>query len=256
MYAFIDRPPSTDPSLCFSTDVRVTWRRLPDATASTGPQFAARLVRPVIDEAAADCSVLRLDAAEQDITTALCSRLPLSGDGVEVVDVRVRLSVDAATRNAALRDEQLRQQYRREEALRAERLRAEYEREQERLRRECELDALARRQAREREDFLRGEILASPASARLYTLLERSVEHWPRLGGPEVGTDLVALVREVQLWQPENRWVTVAQLLHGFVTGLSEENRKELLTILADAVKAFGDEALARRLAAVAGESE
>jgi hypothetical protein len=48
--------------------------------------------------------------------------------------------------------------------------------------------------------------------------------------------------------------VTVAQLLHNFVAGLTEEGRRELLTLLVDAVRAFGDEYTADRLALLSGE--
>ncbi|MEV4503830.1 hypothetical protein [Streptomyces klenkii] len=110
------------------------------------------------------------------------------------------------------------------------------------------MDALACREARTRADFLRTELLANPASARLYTLLESYTEHWPRLGGPPAGTGLPDLIREVQQWQPQARWVVVAHLLHDFVAGLTEEGRKEFLTTLAKAVTVHGDEKTAQAL--------
>jgi hypothetical protein len=54
---------------------------------------------------------------------------------------------------------------------------------------------------------------------------------------------------------PGRQWVAAAQLLHDFVTGLTEEGRKELLALLADAVRAFGDEHTAHRLALLSGEA-
>ncbi|WP_189822683.1 hypothetical protein [Streptomyces finlayi] len=207
--------------------------------------------------------MLRPDAAEQDLAAALRTQLPLHGDGVEVVGGRVQLTVDEATHTAALQAERLRQEHAREETRRHQenirdeaRRRDEHAAEEARLRREYELDSLARRQARAREDFLRREILASPASARLYTLLERSADYWPRLGGPPAGTDLSSLVREVQQWHPQESWVTVAQLLHDFVLGLSLEGRKEFLTILANAVHVHGDEKRAQLLTNALGEQE
>ncbi|MGW3660672.1 hypothetical protein ACWD6R_35715 [Streptomyces sp. NPDC005151] len=158
-----------------------------------------------------------------------------------VTDVQVRISVDDCTREAALLAERLRQEYRRKE---------------QRLTREHELDDLARRQAQARETFLREEILANPAAARLYGLLEGESKHWPRLGGPPTATNLEELVREVRQWQPGQQWVTVAQLLHTFVGDLTEEGRKELLIILSDAVRAFGDENTAHRLALLSGEAQ
>ncbi|WP_423833660.1 hypothetical protein [Streptomyces manipurensis] len=216
-----------------------------------------------MDKAAESCEVLRRDAAEQDINAALRAQLPLIGYGVEVLDSQVRLTIDDSTQRAALLAERMRQGYaleetrRRQEQEREEaQQREEHARVEGQLRLEYELDALARRQARARADFLRTEILADPASARLYTLLERYSEHWPRLGGPPAGTSLPDLVREVQQWEPQARWVVVAQLLHDFVAGLTEEGRKELLTILAKAVKVHGDEKTAQALINATGEQE
>jgi hypothetical protein len=218
----------------------VTWRRHYASTFPVSRHAAAHLLRAVIDEAAATCDVLRPDAAEQDISATVHARLPLTGDGVVVTDARIEISVDDATRNAALTAEQLHQDFQRG-ALQ--------------LRHEYELDELARRQARARAVFLRDEILANPASARLYTLLESSAPHWGRLSGPEPGADLAGLVREIRQWQPGQQWVAVAQLLHEFLTSMSAEGRKELLTLLIDAVKAFGAEETAQRLISLAGEN-
>lgn len=236
---FRDRPPSADPTLCFTAQIHVTWRRHDSTHVSASRHTAARLIREVVEEAAAECNVLRPDAAEQDVASTVHARLPLGGEGIVVTDARVQISVDDATRNAALTAEQLQQ---------------DFERRAGQLRHEYELDELARRQVRAREAFLRDEILANPASARLYTLLEGAAEHWPRLGGPQPGTDFSDLVREIRQWQPGQQWVTVAQLLHEFLTGLSAEGRKELLTLLTDAVKAFGSDETAQRLTALAGE--
>ncbi|MEU1624190.1 hypothetical protein ABZ746_02360 [Streptomyces sp. NPDC020096] len=261
-YPFTDRPASSDPTLRFTAQLHVTWRA--EQIGTTGNEHdAARLVREIVDEAAASCDVLRRDAAEQDINAALRALLPLTGYGVEVLDGHVHLTIDDPTQKAALLAERMRQGYALEQARRRQEQereeahrREEHAREEGQLRREYELDALARRQARARADFLRTEVLANPASARLYTLLERYTEHWPRLGAPPAGTSLPDLVREVQQWQPQARWVVVAQLLHGFVVGLTEEGRKEFLTILAKAVKVHGDEKTAQALIKAAGEQE
>ncbi|MFJ2019625.1 hypothetical protein [Streptomyces nodosus] len=225
--------------LSFTAEIRVTWRRTDD-TAPASQHTASRLARREIEKTAQHCDVLRPVAAEQDITVTVKDQLPLVADSVMVTDVQVRVTVEDTVREAALR---------------AERLRQEYQRQQERIRRDHELDELAQRQVRARETFLREEILANPATARLYGLLEGASKHWSRLGGPPTGTDLDDLVREVQRWQPGQQWVTVAQLLHDFVAGLTEEGRKELLTLLADAVRAFGDEHTAHRLALLSGEA-
>ncbi|MFF4751529.1 hypothetical protein ACWD5R_05200 [Streptomyces sp. NPDC002514] len=236
---FSDRPRSADPTLCFCADVRATWRRRDDTDIPTDPYAAGRLIRAVIDEAAADCDVLRPDAAEQDIGTALAKALPIGGAGVIVVDATVSIDVDESTRRAALAAEHLQQNHRRQEEL---------------LRRELELDELARRQAKAREEFLQDHILANPATARLYSALEGSARNWPRLGGPPAGTDLEDLVRTVRQWQPGQQWVVVAQVIHDFVGKLTPEGCKELLVLLAGTVRAFGDEDAARALTAIAGD--
>ncbi|MEU8772612.1 hypothetical protein [Streptomyces sp. NPDC048606] len=234
-----DRVRSKDPSLFFTTEIRVTWR-LSGANQPVNRYTAPRLARRQIEEEAERCDVLRPDAAEQDITVAVQRELPLSAEGVEVVAVRLRVRVDDTTRRAALLLEGLRQ---------------EYERQEERIRRDHDLDELARRQVRARETFLREEILANPSTARLYGLLEGTSKNWNRLGGPPSGSDLDELVRDIQQWQPGQRWVTAAQLLHEFVVGLSAEGRKELLTLLVDAVRTFGDEQTAHQLALLSDEA-
>lgn len=235
---FTDRFRSVDPALSFSAAIRVTWRRA-DGAVPASRHTAPRIARREIAKAAARCDVLRTEAAEQDISFVIEQQLPLIVDNVVITGVRVHVSVDDATQQAALQSESLRQ---------------EYQRQEERLRRDHELDELARRQVRAREAFLREEMLANPAAARIYGLLEGGAEHWSRLGGPPTGTDLGDLVREIQQWQPGQKWVIVAQLLHDFVAGLTEEGRKELLTLLADAVRAFGEEHTAHRLALLADE--
>jgi hypothetical protein len=230
-----------DSTLSFTAEVRVTWQRHIDAGSQASLHTAPLLARQAIEKAAKCCDVLRPAAAEQEITTALQQQLPLAESGVLVTHVHLRISVDDATHEAALL---------------AERLQQEYQRKKERLRRDHELDDLARRQAQAREAFLQEEILANPATARLYGLLEGASKHWSRLGGPPAGTNLEELVREVRQWQPGQQWVTVAQLLQDFVANLTEAGRKELLIILTDAVRAFGDENTAHRLALLSGEAQ
>ncbi|MGW1838659.1 hypothetical protein [Streptomyces sp. NPDC002067] len=261
-YTFTDLPASSDPTLRFTAQVHVTWQAGQLGSAGTSHD-AARLVRDIVDKNAASCDVLRRDAAEQDINAALRAELPLDGHGVRVLRCDVRLTIDDSTQKAALLAERMRQGYALEEARQRReqerietRRREEHAREEDRLRREYELDSLARRQVRARADFLRAEILADPASARLYALLERHTEHWPRLGGPPADTSLPDLVREIQDWQPQARWVGVAQLLHNFVVELTEEGRKELLTILARAVAVHGDEKTSQSLIKAAEEQE
>jgi len=145
--SFSDRPPSTDPTLCFTAQIQTTWRRRDSPSYPVSRHTAARLIRAVVAGAAAQCDVLRPDAAEQDITATIHAHLPLGGDGIVITGAQVQISVDGATRSAALTNEQLRQ---------------DFERRADQLRHEYELDELARRQVRAREAFLRNEILANP----------------------------------------------------------------------------------------------
>ncbi|WP_424528744.1 hypothetical protein ACOZ38_03390 [Sphaerisporangium viridialbum] len=143
-------------------------------------------------------------------------------DGVEVLGARVNLFVDQETIDSAMRLE--------------------------RLLHEQELDELARRQAKARADFLREVMLKDPASARIYTMIELS----PRVGGPSVHVDLDRLVEQVNEWHPDSRWISVAQILHEFLSGLSEGGRKDLLNIIHHAVRLLGTPDQATRLSEVA----
>ncbi|MEV0146510.1 MULTISPECIES: hypothetical protein [unclassified Nonomuraea] len=41
-------------------------------------------------------------------------------------------------------------------------------------------------------------------------------------------------------WSPRSRWVVTAQILYGFVNGLSESDREDLLKIVASAIATLG----------------
>ncbi|MER7987567.1 hypothetical protein ABTY53_18595 [Streptomyces noursei] len=165
-----------------------------------------------------ETSVLRRHAAEQDINDALRRQLPARREGVEVLRAEISLHVSKDTADAASHLEQ--------------------------VKREGELDALARRQAKARMEFLYNEMLGTPAKARLYTLLE----HSPRLEALPPGTDPEALVRQVQQWHPEGRWVVIAQLLHTFVERLSKEGEEELLFLAEKLLHSFGERKLAEQV--------
>jgi hypothetical protein len=163
-----------------------------------------------VEESANNANVLRVRAAEQDVASALRDQLPVRRNGVELVRVDVTLSVDEETTEAAKRLERIRHEY--------------------------ELDELARRQAKARADFLRDVMLADPASADLYTMLELP----PRLGGPTTPDGLEELVRKVKQWHPQSRWVLIAQILYEFLDGLSESGRKDLINIIHGALAILG----------------
>ncbi|MFJ4980812.1 hypothetical protein ACIP6X_36825 [Streptomyces coeruleorubidus] len=202
--------------------IRVVWRPEPDGPAvNAAPQIAGRIVRQIVEKSLSEASVLRLQAAEQEVATALRDGLPLRREGVEVVSATVSVQVDEEVVTAARRREYARH--------------------------ELELDELERRQARARMQFLREELLADPSSARLYTLLQPL----PRLGGPPPSSDPDELVRQVQQWHPESRWVLIAEILYKFADRLTEDNVRDLLKILRSAMTTLGQEQLAADVAAL-----
>ncbi|MEU4579446.1 hypothetical protein [Nonomuraea sp. NPDC023979] len=167
-----------------------------------------------------------MHAAEEDIEAALRIKLPIVADGIEVFGAHVSLSVDQDTIDAAM--------------------------QLERLLREHELDDLARRQAKGRADFLREEILKDPASAQIYAMFELS----PRIGGPSANINLDRLVQQVNEWHPESRWIAVAQILHDFLSNLSEGGRKDLLNIVQHALSLLGTPEQVARLSNFSGRPD
>ncbi|BCK69647.1 hypothetical protein Srufu_036000 [Streptomyces libani subsp. rufus] len=219
---FADRPDSRDAGLPFKVEIRVKWRIAPPGTAiSDAPQIAGHVVRKIVEKTLSGVSVLRPQAAAQDLVVALRDELPLCRDGVEVVAATASLQVEEGVSAAARR--------------------------RERSRHELELDELERRQARARMEFLRDELLANPSSARLYTLLQPS----PRLGGPPPSSDPEELVQKIHQWHPESRWILIAKILHTFVDRLTEDNARDLLKILRSAITALGQKQLAAEVAAI-----
>ncbi|MGV9340330.1 hypothetical protein [Streptomyces sp. NPDC003688] len=216
---------SQDAGLAFEVSVRVEWHWSKRGPApADAPRIAAHLARQLVEKTMKESSVLRPDAAEQDLAAVLRDKVPLGGD-VTVTAVTASLHVDAPVVAAARRKQQTRHAY--------------------------ELDELERRQARARMEFLRDELLADPSSARLYTLLPPS----PRLGGPPPGADLDTLVHEAHRWHPESRWVVIAQVLQIFGERITDGTAQDLLKILRAALETLGHHDLAAKLAtAVAPE--
>ncbi|MEU1823751.1 hypothetical protein ABZ502_15160 [Streptomyces abikoensis] len=167
---------------------------------------------------AAQHTVLRSEAAEQEVNYELMRSLPQHVEGVEITSARVVLSVDVGTRLAGERLAQ--------------------------MRRDIELDAVARSQTLARVSFMRDEILRSPATARLYMMLENST----RFGVLPPDADMDRVVREVQQWRPESRWIIVAQLLHTFVDKLSPADADDLLDALRSMFLDYGEKELAEQI--------
>ncbi|MET7696411.1 hypothetical protein [Streptomyces sp. NPDC005485] len=218
---FHDRPESRDTGLSFDASLRVEWRHSPHGPTNPDARHAAsRAARLLVEKHLASESVLRVAAAEQELSVALRDQLPFHREGVELLSVSMTLRVD-------------------DDAVEGARL-------MERARHEFELDEMDRRQARARVEFLRNELLADPSAARLYTL----VQHSARLGGPADGSDPEELVRQIHQWHPDSRWVLVARTLHTFIDKLTEDNTRDFLKILRSAMTTLGHQQLAEKISA------
>lgn len=218
-YQFRDHLPSHENHLAFGAEVRLDWSvEDPPRAARISNLLAARHVRRVVQQAAAQANVLRISVAEQDINLTLATSLPCSTDGVRVHRAQVRLHVDEGTLEAAYRLQRARQ--------------------------EQVLDTLHQERLRARMGFMRAEALRDPAAARLYWLLEH-----PNHSNPAAQVEaLEELVQQVNLWSNEGRWVTIAQLLHRFIERLPESRRDRLIDQLGKVFVEYGQSDLAAQL--------
>ncbi|MFF4765107.1 MULTISPECIES: hypothetical protein [unclassified Streptomyces] len=216
---FSDLLDSNEPSLTFDATIRVEWRRQEGEPGSaTAYRDVGRAVRRIAESFASQRNVLRWEATEQDINHELRRLVPWCADGIEILRAQVTLRVDDHTRITAQRIAQLQ----REEAL----------------------EELARRQTSARIRFMQDEILRTPATARLYLLLEQNAHH----GHLPPGTDTDQIVREVQQWHPQAQWVAVAQLLHTFLGKLTDKDAGDLLRTLQALFLEYGEKELAKQL--------
>jgi hypothetical protein len=218
-YDFHDTLNSAQDGLGFTADFRLLWR--PSGRTAANDLLAShagRLVRMLAEPIAGTGNVLRPQAVEQDISDRLLHQLPLRDDDVLVSWARVIVSVDPDTARVA------------EQLLR--------ERQQARLAEH------AQHQTEARMAFMRSQILRDPASARIYLLLDNSAQH----GVLPPGAAVDELVREVQQWHPESRWVVIAQLLHTFLGKLTPGDAEELLKTLRALFTDFDQGELAQQL--------
>lgn len=218
-YQFREHLPSRDEHLAFGATVRLDWS-VEDThrAAGTSNLIAARHVRRIVEKAAVDASVLRISAAEQDISFSLANNLPCSADGVRVHRAQITLHVDEDTLETARRLERVRQ--------------------------EKVLDSLHQDRLRARIGFMRTEALRDPAAARLYWLLEHPNHPNPQ----EQAKALEELVQQVSLWDKEDRWVIIAKLLHRFIERLPESRRDRLVDQLGKIFVEYGQGDLAEQL--------
>ncbi|GAA2518676.1 hypothetical protein [Streptomyces longisporus] len=222
---FRDLLDSNEPGLTFDATIRVEWRRQEDGPGSTTAyEDAGRAVRRVAESFASQRSVLRWEATEQDINHELRRLLPWCTDSIEILWAQVTLRVDDHARTIAERLAQ--------------------------LRREETLEELARQQTSARIRFMQDEILRTPATARLYLLLEQTAHH----GYLPPGVDADQIVRDVQQWHPQTQWVAVAQILHTFLSKLSDKDAGDLLRTLHALFLEYGEKELAAQLPTEPGQ--
>lgn len=218
-YQFRDVLDSAQEGMSFVADVRVQWHLTGRTPADELlAARAGRLVRVLAEPVARTGTVLRPQACEQDINDRLLRLLPLRGEDVTVGWARVSMSVDPATTTIAERFAQARQ--------------------------EVGLGELARQQAAARMAFMRSEILRDPASARIYLMMENTAQH----GAPPPGADIDDIVRQVQQWHPQSRWVVIAQLLDTFVGKLTPKDADDLVDTLRLLFVEYGHSDLAEQL--------
>lgn len=182
---FGDRLADAD-GFVFNADVRFAWlaSRRPDA--ATAP---TDVLQKVAEREAACHSVLRPHVAEHGLNAAIWARLPIRGEGSEIVDAVVRLDVT---------DESVRA---------AERMKL--------ARAELEIDRIERRRVQERIEFLREYVLRDPVAAKLYLLLDTNLAS----GTANAKEELIGLVQEIADWNPNGRWLRISEVVLEFVKG-------------------------------------
>ena len=216
---FRDFLDSSDDELTFTATMRVEWCRLagePSTTTAYGD--AGRQVRLLAEGLAKQRSVLRAEATEQDINHELRRRTPWQTQGIEILWAQVSLHVDDHALSSAER--------------------------MARLRREAALEEIARQQTAARIRFMQDEILRTPATARIYLMLEQGAQH----GALPPGVDIDEIVRDVQQWHPQAQWVVVAQLVYAFLANLTAEDRSDLLHTVRGMFEEYGEKELAEQL--------
>lgn len=212
-----DRLPSRDPDIDFTTRVHLTLRVLSKDVPPDPLAPAACDLRPLLTQVTEKWSVLRREAAQQEINVAL--RHPFRGADYEVTSALAVLTVD------------------RESVVAAERLRHE--------RREAHLDELARRQLKARMSFLREECFSNPGDAKLFAMLNAH----PRLGAPPPLDQVRQVVDEVSEWHESALPVRLAALLQEVTTKLSPERMDELVKLLCRGLNTVGEHEASERLA-------
>lgn len=207
--SYTDRLPSEDPDIDFDVRVHLTIRTVL-SQPSQAVSDAAVILRPILEKATGSMSVLRRDAAQQNININVRRCLPVRNGDYDVIAITAVLGVDPSAIQSA--------------------------RKIQHQKREAYLDELARRQTRARMSFLREECLRDPSSARLFLMLEAS----PRIGTfptPEIAKEIAA---EITAWRPESRWVRIAMLLSDIVEKSTPSQIREVVMLLSSALATTG----------------
>ncbi|MFI6302276.1 hypothetical protein ACIBCH_10420 [Amycolatopsis thailandensis] len=227
-YVGRDYYPSADKGIGFKVALtvraRVSTRRgqLPPNPLDLVVPAADRIIRP----AAAGVSALRCNYLQHTIASELAELTSLSTKRVRISDVYARVTLDDDA--------------------------AEQARDAQRMRHDLELDELARQQARARAQFIRDECLADPATARIYTLLEKS----SRLGELAGVLDRGDLVAEVAQWHEQARPVLITQAIIDFFGRLTPGQSYEIVDRFIAMVRGFGATKLADQLQSANTRSE
>jgi hypothetical protein len=219
-YVCRDHFPSADKGIGFTVvltvQARISSRR--GQSPANPLDLVVPAAEPIIRPTAAEISALRCSYLQHTIAGKLAKLTSLSTGQVQIVDVFVRVKLDD------------------EAAARA--------REVQRMRHEFELDELARQQARARARFVRDECLADPATARIYTLLEKS----PRLGELAGVLDREDLVAQVAQWHQPARAVLIAQGVIDFLERLTPDQGYDIVDRFISMVRGYGAPELADEL--------
>ncbi|WP_449475498.1 hypothetical protein [Streptomyces abikoensis] len=173
-------------------------------------------MQTIAEKIAKEYTVLRNETAENMINYDLASRLPCEIDSARILRAVVTLAVDE------------------EEVEQAEKRSA--------LRRQLALESLAREQSATQVAFMREEILRDPVNARLHWLLKN-----PQCEVADEATWL-ELVGQVSAWSDDSRWVHIARLTETFLSGLSRENRRDLLGVVRQVFSGYGRADLAAEI--------
>ncbi|RJQ84680.1 hypothetical protein [Amycolatopsis panacis] len=222
-YVHHDHYPSVDDDVAFK--VTLTVRARVRSRRGQSPPDPLDLIVPAADKvirpAARRIGGLRCGYLQHRVAGELAELTSKSTKDARISDVYCRVKLDEET------------------AARA--------REVQRMRHELELDELARQQARARAQFIRDECLADPATARVYTLLERS----PRLGelaGVLDGDDLVAQLAQ---WHEPAMPVLIAQAVIGLLGRLTPKQSYDIVDNFIGVVRGYGAPEVADQLQAL-----